>query len=99
MNNEKEIENIQHSEEKPIAPFNNEQVRNEGKSKWHWFQVSCVCAIRFCLSMIAGYLVWECNNKENIIFKILLTLVAMSFSEIYILYYAFYRVFLGNKCY
>jgi len=99
MSTETDIKNMDYSVEKPIQSINNESMRDIQKSKWHWFQVTAVCVIRFILSLTAGYLVWDCNTKENLIFKIFITFFAVSFTEIYIIYYAFYRVFMGNKCY
>ena len=68
------------------------------KSNWHWTQVTIVCAIKLLLSIIAGYLSWQCNAKDNIFIRIVITFFSVLFSEIYILYYSIYRVYMGNKC-
>lgn len=72
---------------------------NIKKNSWHWVQVSLVCIIKLLISLIALYLVWDCSQKENIILKVIYIIVAMTMPEFYIIYYAIYRVFLGNKCY
>ena len=68
------------------------------KSSWHWIQVSLACLIKFTLFFIAIYLSWNCNHKENIFVRVFISSLAGFFSEFYILYYAVYRVFMGNKC-
>ena len=68
------------------------------KDNWHWFQVYSACIIKLILSIIAGSLVWNCNSKENLLLKIVFTVLAVMFSEIYILYYAIYRIYMGNQC-
>jgi len=72
---------------------------NIKKKKWHWIQVSLVCVIKLLISLIALYLVWDCSQKENIIIRVINVIIAMIMPEFYIIYYAIYRVFLGNKCY
>ena len=84
-----------------IPPDNSKtqvQEDNVQKDNWHWFQVYTACIIKLILSIIAGYLVWNCNSKENLFTKIIFTILAVAFSEIYILYYGIYRVYMGNKC-
>ena len=68
------------------------------RSNWHWIQVTIVCAIKLLLSIIAGYLSWQCSAKDNIFIRIIITFFSILFSEIYILYYSIYRVYMGNKC-
>ena len=75
-----------------------DDVNNSTKSSWHWLQVTSVCAIKLILSIIAGYLSWKCSVKDNIFIRILITIFAVLFSEIYILYFSIYRVYMGNKC-
>lgn len=77
-----------------IKPINENNEKNYG----HWTMLSSVCILKIILSSIAGYLVWDCNSNSHIIIKVLLTLIAILFSEIYIIYYAIYRIFMGNKC-
>ena len=49
--------------------------------------------------VIAIYLAWECNkNNKSIMFKILIILISLLFSDFYILFYLIYRVILKNKC-
>ena len=84
-----------------LPPINQNRIvpdRQEQKNFWHRVQIVAACVIKFILSIIAASLVWKCNSKENILFRIILTILAIMFSEIYILYYAIYRVYMGNKC-
>ena len=97
--NEKSINEIEPSFLPPIRPKTIDSVSKKNKNSWHWIQVTSACVIKLILSLIAASLVWRCNSKENIIFRIVLTILAVMFSEIYILYYAVYRVYMGNKCF
>jgi hypothetical protein len=96
--NNRDIENIEPSFIAPIKQNTIQEVNKDKKNMWHWVQVSSACVIKIILSIIAASLVWKCNSDENIIFRIVLTILAIMFSEIYILYYAIYRVYMGNKC-
>lgn len=49
--------------------------------------------------VLAGILSWRCNAKEHTVIRIINLLIAMLFSDIYILYYVIYRILLKNKCY
>lgn len=82
----------------PPVTIDQKTVSQSQKNNWHWFQVYTACIIKLILSIIAGSLVWQCNAKENILVKIVFTVLAVMFSEIYILYYAIYRTYMGNKC-
>jgi hypothetical protein len=57
----------------------------------------------FLLSLTTGIvayvLAWKCNAKEHIIYRVINSLLAMAFSDIYVVYYLIYRVLLKNKCY
>jgi len=75
-----------------------EETNSQSKSNWHWAQVTFTCAIKLILSIIAGYLSWRCGAADNIFIRVLVTIFAVLFSEIYILYYSIYRVYMGNKC-
>jgi len=55
--------------------------------------------VRVIMGMICGYLAWECNQMDGIIFRLLVTGVAVMFPEVYGIYYAVYHVFMGVKCY
>ena len=82
----------------PNNVINQQSVTQTQKDNWHWFQVYTACTIKLLLSIIAGTLVWQCNSKEHLLVKIIFTILAVMFSEIYILYYAIYRTYMGNKC-
>lgn len=58
-----------------------------------------ISIIKITISLIALCLSWNCTYEENIVVRIILGLVAFLFSELYIVYYTVYRVFMGNKCY
>lgn len=79
-----------------IKENNFDKIKNT--NKWHKSQLTIACIIKFILTIIAGYLCWNCNSSENIFLRILFTSVSAVFSEIYILYYAVYRVYMGNAC-
>lgn len=89
--------NHTHNLNKPKTLETNEF--NIQKNKWHWFQVTSVCIIKSLITIIAMYLVWDCSQKENIILKIINLLIVFFVPELYIIYYAIYRVFLGIRCY
>ena len=93
MTNLKDEHNIHTKEHEKGINFNIK------KNNWHWVQVSLVCIIKLLISLIALFLVWDCSQKENIILKVIYIITALTMPEFYIIYYAIYRVFLGNKCY
>ena len=95
---EKKIQDMDPSFLPPIKQNSIATINKHQKNSWHWIQLTSACVIKFILSIIAASLVWKCNSKENILFRIILTILAVMFSEIYILYYAVYRVYMGNKC-
>lgn len=68
------------------------------KNTWHWVQVTSFGIIKIVLSIIAAYLSWTCSSSSNIVFRILITLLSICFSEIYIIYYSIYRIYMGNSC-
>ena len=57
----------------------------------HWVKVTTVFVLKLILTFIVAKLSWNCNHNTNIILRILITCISCMFSEIYILYYAFYR--------
>ena len=77
---------------------NNYKQFDVKKNKWHWAQVSVACVIKVVISIIALILAWECSANSNIALRILYSIIAATFAEFYIIYYAIYRVFLDNKC-
>jgi len=99
-NSDIKIEPVSQIETGFIPPNTNSQSSQDksNKDNWHWFQVYSACVIKLILSIIAGSLVWNCNSNENLLLKIVFTALAVMFSEIYILYYAIYRIYMGNKC-
>lgn len=69
------------------------------KENIHWVKVYTTILLRIVLSCIAVYLSWDCNKLSNTYLRVLMAIVAFCFAEIYVLYYAIYRSFMGNKCY
>lgn len=65
----------------------------------HWIKVYTTIVIKIALSLISVSLAWNCNKNSGIFMQIIMSIIAFVCSEIYILYYAIYRVFMGNKCY
>ena len=53
---------------------------------------------KFELSLIAAKLAWTCAQNLGFGIRLFNTFIASVFSELYIIYYAVYRVFMGNKC-
>lgn len=61
-------------------------------------KLAIVIVSRLVASIIALYLMANCCRGENIIMQLLYGSVAFMFPEAYILYYAVYRVLMGNSC-
>ena len=72
---------------------------NTSPEQKHWIKVYTTIIIKVILSLIAVNLAWDCNKNSGVIMQLIISIIAFICSEIYILYYAFYRVFMGNKCY
>ena len=70
----------------------------KNKNNMHWYKVFGISIMRFVLCIIVGKLAWDCNKNNSIFIRILITLMAVTFSEIYIIYYAIYHTYLGNTC-
>ena len=70
----------------------------ENKGTIHWTQFYTVCILHLILTIIAAKLAWSCNINLNIILRLFNTFISALFSELYILYFAVYRIFLGNSC-
>tara|TARA_B100000925_G_scaffold176475_1_gene133037 strand:- start:222 stop:497 length:276 start_codon:yes stop_codon:yes gene_type:complete len=64
----------------------------------HWVQFYTVCILHIILSLIAAKLAWTCAQNLGFGIRLFNTFIASVFSELYIIYYAVYRVFMGNKC-
>tara|TARA_Y200000002_G_C22520527_1_gene595324 strand:+ start:26 stop:268 length:243 start_codon:yes stop_codon:yes gene_type:complete len=75
----------------------NIEILND-KKKLNKLKLTVIIIIKLIVSLIASYLVWDCNKNKNLFIKIIFLLIAFIFSEVYILYYAIYRIFMGNKC-
>jgi hypothetical protein len=71
---------------------------NIEQNKIHKYKLFFICLIKIIISFIAIMLVLECNQYSSILYKIFIAITAGLFSEIYIIYYLIYRVFMGNKC-
>lgn len=68
------------------------------KKGFHWLKVFFVSMLKLVLVLIVGKLAWECNKSQSFILRVMYTAIAVMFSELYIIYYAIYRTYLGNKC-
>mgnify|MGYP004157114325 CR=1 FL=1 len=98
-----EIPNVTAKDEIPkdAPPQNSSTDKNKYKHKkntWHWLQLSLVCILKLIVSLMAASLAWGCNSSQNIILRFIIAIIALIFSEFYIIYYAIYRVFMGNNC-
>ena len=69
------------------------------KSKWHWAQITILFILKIAISIIAFKLSWGCNqNASNYFLKVIYTFISTLFSEIYIIYYAVWRIFFEKSC-
>ena len=93
MSNLQNILNNQDETEYPTSIVTKKQ-----KNFWHWIQLATACVIKVVLMIIAFYLSWKCSNNINVLLRLLFAGISATFSEIYIIYYAVYRVFMGNSC-
>ena len=48
--------------------------------------------------IIAGILAWRCNSTEPRLLRIVYTILAVLFSNIYIFFYLVYRIILKHPC-
>lgn len=58
--------------------------------------ISNIMTILFVI--LAGYLCWQCNIKEDIILRVIYTLFACLFHVFYLVYYFIYRIVMKNAC-
>jgi hypothetical protein len=70
----------------------------EDKGTFHWIKFYLICVLQVVLTLIAGKLSWECSANVRLATRTFYTVISGIFSELYIVYYAIYRVFMGNKC-
>lgn len=54
--------------------------------------------LSFMISIATAYLAYQCNKKNGIIIRILVTIIAFLFSGIYLIYYLFAHVLFGEGC-
>jgi hypothetical protein len=73
----------------------NDACQNYAKSPYLIFAI----ILSLITGIVACILAWKCNSKEHIIYRIINTFLAATFSDIYVVYYLIYRVILQNKCY
>jgi hypothetical protein len=101
-------------EKQPIDSKSIDTNKNAGYTIYNWntlwtgflnlpqtnqLNIGIICFIKFAIAIIAFLLAWDCNSMSNILFRIIVTFFATVFGEIYIVYYSFYHVFMGIKCY
>jgi uncharacterized membrane protein YozB (DUF420 family) len=48
--------------------------------------------------LLAGYLCWKCNAKEDGFLRVVYTILAVLFNTFYLIYYFIYRYMMGNPC-
>lgn len=73
-------------------------VEPSKKNGFHWLKVFFVSILKLILVLIVGKLAWECNKSQTLLLRVFYTSFAVMFSELYIIYYAVYRTYLGNTC-
>ena len=54
--------------------------------------------IKLIIGSIALYLSWNCNSNNSLFLKIFYAIFTFIFAELYIVYYAIYRLYMGNSC-
>ena len=69
------------------------------EAKKNKLKILLLILVKIISGFLAIYLILPCNKKSNIFVKFILVLFSFLFSEIYLLYYIFYRGLLGFKCY
>ena len=75
-----------------------EKHNNEGECNFHKMKFFILILSKIITMILAVYLAWDCNKNKSTIFKILILLCAILFSDIYILFFLIYRILLNNKC-
>jgi hypothetical protein len=63
------------------------------------YRMSLLVIFHIIISVCALILSWDCSKYSNTFLRILFTILATILSEIYIIYYAFYHIVMGFKCY
>ena len=77
----------------------NSQTQNNTKPVKHWIKLILFCLLKITTIFIAVHLAWECSKKNMILLRIFNTLIALIFSDLYIIYYFIHRKMYGIKCY
>ena len=54
--------------------------------------------LSFVISIATAYLAYQCNKRNGIIIRILITILAFLFSGVYLIYYLFAHVLFGKGC-
>ena len=54
--------------------------------------------LNLILAGIAGYLCWNCNAEHPTWLRVIVTILAVIFSGIYVLFYLVYRIIIGVPC-
>ena len=52
--------------------------------------------LTLCISLATAYLAYQCNKKEGLIFKTVMTLIGFFFSGLYLIYYLFIAIIFGQ---
>ena len=77
---------------------NTKQYEHKKNSKFNWTLVGLIILFHLIISCIAAYLCWDCNKNVSLFLRLIVTAFSWMNSEIYIIYYAIYRIFMGNTC-
>ena len=76
----------------------NNQIEDPTKGKNITTQV-LMYLIDVAIFLIALVVAWDCNSKVEGITKFIFVIYAGLFPSIYLTFYLFYRIVLGNACY
>ena len=74
------------------------KYEHKKNSKFNLTLFVLIVLFHLIISCIAGYLCWDCNKNLGLFFRLIVTAFSWMNSEIYIIYYAIYRIFMGNAC-
>ena len=92
MNENDELLNI-----RPIQPSSQDAFEDNSDFS-NKLKLFSLITLKIIISSIALYLSWQCNSNVSLPLKILYGIITVILAEFYIIYYAIYRLYMGNKC-
>lgn len=86
-----------HSNIKPIMPSAADAFEDNSDFTKK-LKIFSIVILKLILGSIALYLSWNCNVNSSLVLKIFYAIFTFIFAELYIIYYAIYRLYMGNSC-